>query len=141
MVSVDGSLFIQIINFLFLLFMLNLVLFKPIRKILLERREKVSGLETGIQTLSQDAVAKDKAYKDGLKGARTEGLKKKEAFIEEASQEEKAIIDKINQKAQANLAQIRAQVTEETDKARAALEKEIDVFAKGIGEKILGRAC
>ena len=141
MVSVDGSLFIQIINFLFLLFVLNLVLFKPIRKILLERKEKVAGMEAGIQTLSKDAVTQDKAYKDGLKGARTEGLKKKEAFIDQASQEEKAIIDKINQKAQANLAQIRAQVAEETDKARAELEKEIDVFAKGIGEKILGRAC
>jgi F-type H+-transporting ATPase subunit b len=141
MVSVDGSLLIQIINFLFLLFVLNRVLFKPIRKILLERKEKVFGLEQGIDSLSTQATDQDQAYKDGLKGARTEGLKMKEVFVEQASQEEKEIIDRINQKAQSNLAEIRAQVAEETEKARAALEKEVGLFAKSIGEKILGRAC
>ena len=141
MVSVDGSLLIQIINFLFLLFVLNRVLFKPIRKILLERKEKVFGLEQGIESLSTQAKDQDQAYKDGLKGARTEGLKKKEVFVEQASQEEKEIIDRINQKAQSNLAEIRAQVAEETEKARTALEKEVGMFAKSIGEKILGRAC
>ena len=141
MVSVDGSLLIQIINFLFLLFVLNLVLFKPIRKILLERKEKISGLEKGIESLSSQANDQDQAYKDGLKGARTEGLKVKESFVEKASQEEKEIIDRINKKAQSSLAEIRAQVAEETEKARVTLETEVDFFARAIGEKILGRAC
>ena len=141
MVSVDGSLFIQIINFLFLLFVLNLILFKPIRKVLLERKEKIHGLEQGIESLENQAVDQDQAYKDGLKGARTIGLKKKEAFVGEASQEEKEIIDRINKTAQSNLAQIRTQVAEETQKARVALEAEVELFSKAIGEKILGRAC
>ncbi|ACN16588.1 AtpF3 [Desulforapulum autotrophicum HRM2] len=141
MVSVDGSLFIQIINFLFLLFVLNLILFKPIRKVLLERKEKINGLEQGIESLENQAVSQDQAYKDGLKEARTIGLKKKEAFVGEASQEEKEIIDRINKTAQSNLAQIRTQVAEETEKARVALEAEVELFSKAIGEKILGRAC
>ena len=141
MVSVDGSLFIQIINFLFLLYVLNLVLFKPIRRILLERREKITGLQEGVESLSAESVEKDEAYKDGLKGARAEGLKQKEAFVEQASQEEKEIIERINKKAQANLAEIRLQVAEETKKAQSALEQEIDTFARAIGEKILGRVC
>jgi len=141
MVSVDGSLGIQIINFLFLLVVLNLVLFKPIRSILLERAKKVDGLEKGVEKLSSEAIAKDQAYMEGLKGARAEGLKQKEVFVEDASQEEKEIIDRINKKAQANLAEIRTQVADEAEKARVALEKEVDSFAKAIGEKILGRAC
>ncbi len=141
MVSVDGSLFIQIINFLFLLYALNLVLFKPVRKILLERKEKIDSLEKGVESLSSKALDKDNAYKEGLKTARAKGLKQKEAFVEEASQEEKEILERINKKAQANLAAIRTQVAEETEKARLALEKEVDAFAKAIGEKILGRAC
>ncbi len=141
MVSVDGSLFIQIVNFLFLLYALNLVLFKPVRKILLERKEKIDSLAKGVETLSSKASDKDNAYKEGLKSARTEGLKKKETFVEQASQEEKEILERINKKAQANLAAIRTQVAEETAKARLALEKEVEAFAKAIGEKILGRAC
>ena len=141
MVSVDGSLFIQIINFLFLLFVLNLILFKPIRKILHERKEKIQGLEKGISSLKTRAVDQDQAYKDGLKKARAAGLKEKETFVEQASQEEKEIIDRINKTAQSNLAQIRTQVAEETEKARVALEAEVELFSKAIGEKILGRAC
>jgi F-type H+-transporting ATPase subunit b len=141
MVSVDGSLFIQIINFLFLLFVLNLILFKPIRKVLLERKEKINGLEQGIESLENQAVGQDQAYRDGLKEASTIGLNKKEAFVGEASQEEKEIIDRINKTAQSNLAQIRTQVAEETEKARVALESEVELFSKAIGEKILGRAC
>jgi len=141
MVSVDGSLFIQIINFLFLLYALNLVLFKPVRRILLERKEKIDSLERGVKTLSSKASDKDDAYKEGLKSARTEGLKQKETFVDQASQEEKAILERINKKAQANLAAIRGQVAEETEKARLVLEKEVDAFAKAISEKILGRAC
>ncbi len=141
MVSVDGSLFIQIINFLFLLYVLNLVLFKPVRKILLERKEKMYSLEKGVERLSTRMDEKDVAYKDGMKSARTEGLTKKEAIVEQASQEEKEILEKINKSAQANLTEVRKQVAEETEKARIALGKDVDIFARAIGEKILGRAC
>ncbi len=141
MVSVNGSLIIQIINFLFLFFVLNLVLFKPVRKILLERKEKVSGLEGGVEQLSKEALDQDRAYKEGLKMARKKGLQQKEIFVEQASKEEKEIIDKINKKAQANLAEIRNKVAKESDNARVALDKEVDVFAGAIAEKILGRAC
>ncbi len=141
MVSVNGSLIIQIINFLFLFFVLNLVLFKPVRKILLERREKISGLEGELKQLSKEALDQDRAYKEGLKMARKKGLQQKDIFVEQASKEEKEIIDKINKKAQANLAEIRSKVAKESENARVALEKEVDVFAGAIAEKILGRAC
>jgi len=45
MIKVDMSFIIQIINFLFLIWALNVVLYRPIRGILARRYEKVSGLE------------------------------------------------------------------------------------------------
>jgi F-type H+-transporting ATPase subunit b len=137
----DGSTFIQLINFLVLLWILNLVFFKPIRSVLIQRKEKISGLEEGIKGLAKEVVEKDNAFEDGLKEARIKGLKAKESFIEEASGEEKEIIDKINKEAQAKLAEIKEQVGEETEKARVVLEKGIEDYARDIGEKILGRAC
>jgi len=137
----DISMVYQMINFLVLLFVLNLVLYKPIRNVLLERKAKIEGMQEGAQKASNDLVAGEDAYKDGLKQARSKGLKEKEAFIEAASQEEKEIIDKINKKAQANLAEIKKQVADETEQARKLLENEVEAYAKAIGEKILGRAC
>jgi len=45
----DASVFIQIINFLFLIWVLNLIIYKPIRNILIQRKEKFSGLEADIE--------------------------------------------------------------------------------------------
>ena len=137
----DISTVIQMINFPVLLYVLNLVLYRPIRNVLIERRAKIEGMKEGAEKAATDMIAGEEAYKSGLKGARTEGLKKKEVFIEEASKDEMEIIDGINKKAQANLAEIKAKVADETDQARKALEAEVEAYAKAIGEKILGRAC
>ncbi len=137
----DISAVYQMVNFLVLLFLLNLVLYKPIRNVILERKAKVGTLRSGVERASADLDKQKDDYKNGLRQARGEGLKKKEVFIEEASAQEKEIITRINQKAQANFVQIKAQVAEETEQARKALEAEVEVYAKAIGEKILGRAC
>lgn len=137
----DISAVYQMVNFLVLLFLLNLVLYKPIRNVILERKAKVGTLNSGVEKASADLEKQKDDYKKGLRQARGEGLKKKEVFIEEASAQEKEIITRINQKALANFAQIKAQVAEETGQARKALEAEVEVYAKAIGEKILGRAC
>ena len=137
----DISCVYQMINFLILLFVLNTVLYRPIRNVILERKAKIDDLENGAEKASADLTAQEDAYKDGLKEARGEGLKEKEVFIEEASAQEKEIIEQINKTAQANLAQIKDQVAKETEAARKELEAEVDAFAKAIGQKILGRAC
>ena len=140
MIKIDGSLIMQIINFLFLIWILNILLYRPIRGILKQRQERISGLETNIETADKDVTDKEVSYAKGIKEARAKGMKEKEALIAAASEEEQAIIEKINQKGQQDLAEVREKVTKETESARAALGQEIDAFANMIGEKILGRA-
>jgi F-type H+-transporting ATPase subunit b len=140
MISIDGSLFIQIVNFIILIFVLNIVLYKPIRNVLLERNEKVVGLGESIETFNKDAKEKDDAFASGIRAARAKGLKEKEVLLEAASEEEKKIIAKINEKAQADLAEVRSNIAKDAEKVRAKLQKEVDVFADAIGQKILGRA-
>lgn len=136
----DWTVFIQIVNFLFLIFMMNILLFKPIRKMLLERKSKISGLEERIDSTQKEAVSQDEAFANGLKDARGKGLKEKEVLLQAASDEEKAIIGKINEKAQADLAQVREKIAADTDAVKAKLIQEVDGFADIISEKILGRA-
>ncbi len=136
----DWTVFLQIANFLFLIFMMNILLFKPIRRMLLERKEKISGLEGGIDSTQKEAISQDEAFSKGLKDARGKGLEQKESLLQEASDEEKAIIGKINEKAQEDLAKIREQIAKDTDAVKATLIKEVDGFADIISEKILGRA-
>lgn len=136
----DGSLFIQIANFIFLICVLNILLFKPIRAILKKRQEKVSGLEKRIETAHKDAEVQDDAYLQGIKAGRVKGLKEKEALVAAAQAEEKALVQKINAQAQADLIEVKAKIAKETDAVRQALQAQVDAFAAAIGEKILGRA-
>ncbi len=139
MIKIDGSLFIQIVNFLFLIWVLNVVLYRPIRNVLAKREEKVTGLETDISSFSTGATEKDEAYRTGIKDARIKGVQEKEKQVQAAEEEEKEIINKINQQAQANLAAVREKVKKEADDVRSSLLQEVDTFATQISEKILGR--
>lgn len=140
MVNIDYTVFIQIVNFLVLIFVLNLILYKPIRRMLEERREKILGLETSINSSEQGVQEKDTLYTEGIKAARAEGMKKKEAIVEEASEKEREIIARINEKAKKNLEEIRASISKETESAKANLMQEVDDFAGQISQKLLGRS-
>ena len=140
MISLDGSLFIQIINFLFLIWALNVVLYKPIRNILIQRKEKITGLEQNIDASNSDIKGKDDAFISGLKEARAKGMGEKDALIQVAADEEKMIIEKINQKAQADLAEVREKVAKDAEGVRVSLQEELDDIAIAISHKILGRA-
>ena len=136
----DGSLLIQIVNFIFLIFILNIILYKPIRNVLIQRKEKITGLEEGIEAFDRDAIEKEDAFASGIKAARADGLKEKEALLTAAAEEESKIIEKINKKAQAGLAEVKEKITKDAEDVKASLLQEIDGFANAIGEKILGRA-
>jgi len=136
----DWSVSIQVVNFLFLIFVLNLLLFRPIRKILQERREKIKGMESAIDNTSKSIEEKNADFDRAIRDARAKGLKEKEALVKQAEEEERRQIESINSKALAELEEIRRKVRDDAEKAREALLPQIGVFAKEITQKILGRA-
>lgn len=140
MVNIDASVIIQIINFLFLIWIMNIILYRPIRRMLIQRKEKITGLEQGIETAMAGATEKQDAFSEGIKAARLEGQKQKDAMVNEASAEEKEIVERINEKAKTELTAAKAKVAEDIDAAKQALQAELDTFADAISEKILGRA-
>lgn len=140
MISIDGSIIIQIVNFIFLIWVLNIILYKPIRNVLLQRKERVADFEQSIEASRRDVEEKDEAFSLGIKEAKAKGLKEKEGLLQIASEEERKIIEKINEKAQADIANVRAKIAEDAESARKSLQQEVDTFADAIAQKILGRA-
>ena len=135
----DGSLIIQIANFLLIIWILNLILYRPIRNILRQRKEKIEGLELRIETYKEDAQKKDDAFASGIQEARAKGLKEKETLLQAAAEEEKQMIANVNNQAQAELVEIRQKIVKDAEAARASLQEKVDEFANDICQKILGR--
>jgi F-type H+-transporting ATPase subunit b len=136
----DWSVSIQIVNFLFLIFALNLLLFRPIRKILSERKQKTEGMELAIGNAASSVEEKEVAFAKAIRDARARGLKEKEAMVNQAQEEERKLLDSINHKAQADLDDIRRKIAADAERVRQSLQQEIGAFADEITKKILGRA-
>jgi F-type H+-transporting ATPase subunit b len=136
----DWTLFVQMGNFILLILILNAILYKPIRQILIERKKKIQGYKEGIETLQQDASESEQSFQAGISEARGQGVQEKEALKQAGQEEEKRVVDEINRKAQAELEAVCAQIAKDAEDARRGLEKEIGIFSGTIAEKILGRA-
>ena len=136
----NASTGVQVVNFVLLVILLNIVLYKPIRKILAERKDKIEGLEEVIKSSEAGVKDKEDEFNAGIREARSKGVAVKDALVEEASQEEKKILGELMEKAQADLAEVREKISKDVEAVRKTLQKDIDAFANDIGEKILGRA-
>ncbi|MBW2086726.1 MAG: ATPase, partial [Deltaproteobacteria bacterium] len=55
MIEINASLFIQVVNFLLMLLVLNYLLYRPIQGVLRQRREKIDGFESDIERLIEKA--------------------------------------------------------------------------------------
>lgn len=141
MININWTVFVQIANFLVIIFILNMIVYKPIREVLKQRKAKTDGLENNIHAISADAEAKNQNFAGGIKDARLKGQQQKEALLQEALEEEKAIVAQINEKAQKDLAAVKESIARDIQSVQAALEEEVDTFADVITEKILGRAA
>ncbi len=140
MVTIDITLVIQMINMVVLMFLLNGVLYKPVKKILKERSEKMQGMQNDVAKFDENArlrqeevdakmsVASGKA-KAALDAARAEA----QAAGDEKMASIKAEVDDYKDK---QLAQIETQIGEAQQELKAGL----DDFAKAMAGKILGRA-
>jgi len=136
----DWTLFVQMANFILLIFILNAVLYKPIRKILLERKKKINGLQQAVASAEEGAAESQGAFKVKMGEAKMKGHQEKEALKETARAEERRLLAEINEKAAKDLEAVRAQVAKEAQDAKVKLKGEIEAFSASIAEKILGRA-
>jgi F-type H+-transporting ATPase subunit b len=135
----DGSVIIQLANYIFLIVALNILLYRPIRRILKERRDRVKGFESAITGCGKTIQEKEAAFAKAIKDARAKGLKAKETVVGAAEEEERRLTAAITAKAQAEAAEIRARIAADAERVRASLKSQVDLFSGEIVKKILGR--
>jgi F-type H+-transporting ATPase subunit b len=140
MIGVDRSMLIQMVNFLVTLLILNYLLFRPIRRIVRERKEKIARSESEIERLRLSGQEKLSMFQSQLDQARAEGAEKRLAARKTAQDEERAIVDKVTKEMEATLERARAEIASDAGKARESLRSQADAFAAAVAEKILGRS-
>jgi F-type H+-transporting ATPase subunit b len=140
MLNIDYTLIIQIANFLFLLFILNILLYKPIRQILSQRKEEIDSFVGMIGEFEDKSVQSKKALEENKAEATKDGLKEKEALKGEGSDQEKNLLKAATSEASEKLDQARDEIAVSLVSARQTLEKELGRFSRELAQKILGRS-
>ncbi|MBW1850571.1 MAG: hypothetical protein JRJ15_03910 [Deltaproteobacteria bacterium] len=139
MLQIDYTIFIQIVNFLVLLFLLNIFLYKPIRGILAKRHEEESSLEKSIENYQTRADENEKGIEEGKVQARKEGAQEKEAFRGQGLEKEQGILQEASSAAEEKIGSARKDLEAKIAGVRESLEHQIAVFSNELAEKILGR--
>ena len=140
MLNIDGTLLLQIANFLVLLLVLNLILFKPIRKILSQREEEMSSRQKTIDDYLDRAEMSEKGIEEGKVQARKEGYTSKEALKAQGLEEEKGILQEAGAGVEKKLGAAKKEIEAKIEAARETLEGQIASFSDELAQKILGRS-
>ena len=139
MISVDWTLGLQFVNFIILLIVLNKLLYKPLAKIMAERREKIDGSHARAKDLQADIDEKMARYQKQLSDAKVLANAERAKLKKAASEEEASMLAEAHGKASARLTSIKEQVAGEAAEASKVLQKEAKSLAGQIATKILGR--
>lgn len=136
----DHTLFIQIANFLFLLLLMNILLYRPIRRVLAQRNEEFSFLEEKIEDYQNRAQRNEKDIEEGTIQTRKEGYMEKEHFKDQGLQEGKGMLVEASSSVEEKIGKARKEIEVKMADVRKALGDEAAAFSKELAEKILGRS-
>jgi F-type H+-transporting ATPase subunit b len=139
MIEINWTLFVQLLNFLVLVFLMNMVLFKPIRKILLDRKARYESFQDDIAGLAGNREGLLEKVDEELTQARREGLGLREGLRQEGSQAEGSLLEQVKKEVEAEWTKVEAKIKKDVAKAREALGAQAQDFAMALATKILGR--
>ncbi|MFC1866837.1 hypothetical protein ACFL0H_01705 [Thermodesulfobacteriota bacterium] len=139
MISINATLFIQVIHFLILVFILNRLMFRPILKVIDERHQYIDGIkketikvEEETSELLNKCIAMEESTR---KDTRNENSRLKmdaitvtEKIFSDTKEEITVIRDKINK-----------EVDEQLKSAKQTLHSEAAILANDIMVKVIGR--
>lgn len=140
MIELNLAFFVQLINFGILVLVLNIFLYKPIRKVLADRRQVVDGARETAAAVDLEVQEKMALYEVRLREAKAVAAERRTESLKQAQAEETSLLEKARTEATASLGTIRDRVAKEAADARALLKQQAELLSVDISEKILGRS-
>ena len=137
MLNIDWTFIALAINFLVLLFLLNVILFKPLLEMFKKRDDTVKGdldaakdmmnrREEGIASLNRELAESRAKAKETFESLKGEAVKQQKEVHAAAEAEATSVLEKA-----------RAEIQAEAEKARRALSADVDKFSDEIVRKLV----
>jgi len=139
MVSINETLIIELISFLIFLFLINRIMFRPLRAVMQERDEHISGLGQDIQNAKQRIEDLNEQLDEQEKAAIDEANRYRMDLENEGAKQAASILDDSRKEINAIRSENQEFVDQQIAEARKTLKTEAERLATEMMEKILER--
>lgn len=140
MISINLTFIIQLVNVLLLVFLMNFVLFRPIRRVLAQRQQFMDEQQGRIDRSHAQAVAAAEEFNAKIMEARKSGRQKIQEMKNAAYDQEKSMLQEAVEDAARRVQDTREVIQKDIQGAREALRAQVKAFSKELAQKILGRS-
>jgi F-type H+-transporting ATPase subunit b len=140
MISLDFSVFYQVVIFLVLWVVLSRVLFRPYIAALEERERNTSGAQYDTEALEREGARLKAQYEEQLARVEAAAAAVKETILQEARHQREQIIGRAREEASAALDKARQEIQAQIERERQRALAEIGELAREMVSKILQRS-
>jgi F-type H+-transporting ATPase subunit b len=138
-INLDITFIIQIFNFLLLMLVLNVLLYKPVRKILADRAAEIAGGHEKAAEVDKDVQNKMAQYETRLREAKIKASEERGILKKAALAEESVLLENARKDATDSVNALKGKVAKEAAEAREYLKEQTRSLSLEICEKVLGR--
>ncbi|HEY9405038.1 MAG TPA: hypothetical protein VIQ24_20470 [Pyrinomonadaceae bacterium] len=135
----DGTLFLHIAIIVFMIYVLNSTLFRPVNRVLAERERRTRGGTGEAQDILQRVATSMNRYERSLRDARTEGYRLLEQERAQALLERQSQINSLRAEIEASTEEQKSLLRTQSEQARTSLEADARKIASDISRQILNR--
>ena len=135
----DYTMLIQMVIFLALVFVLNILLYKPILSIIDRRKKQLEESENEIRLFNESVEKRVVEYEEKLKQAKVKATEAKKEIIQEGANQAKNIVDVVRNEIPVIAREFQQKMDKEVEKAKLVLDGHSQELSVQIAQTVLGR--
>jgi F-type H+-transporting ATPase subunit b len=139
LISINETLIVQVIGFLVFLFVINRIMFRPLRNVMADRDIHIEGVKRDIIQAQKDVASITSQIQEQEAATRQEAMALKDDLETNGSQQAKEIFASVKKEIVASSQKVQQEIAARIAEERQAVEKESQALALNIIDKILDR--
>ncbi len=141
MIGIDESIIAAILIFLSVVWVLNIVLLRPLRGVLNERAEKTAGIMEASKRSVDHSLELFNRYQLEIRNARGEGYRLMDQARASALEGRARSLKNAHLQAETMIDEARRTIERQVAESKEALSREVEEIARGIAASVLGRTA
>jgi F-type H+-transporting ATPase subunit b len=139
LISINETLIVQVIGFLVFLFVINRIMFRPLRNVMSDREIHIERVKRDIIQAQNEVASITSQIQEQEVATRQEAMALKDELETNGSQQAKEIFTSVKEKIVISSQKVQQEISVRIAEERQSLEKESQALALNIIDKILDR--